>query len=123
MASKKVTQGPGPSHEPPASPSHATGKPRVSRAQWLLVAVIVEEWNAEYETAVRLDHPRTADCWYYVGKNYLRREQAGPAKAAFERAGGIPGARYEVALLLARAGELSQADAEARRLSEEFPAA
>ncbi|HTK75524.1 MAG TPA: hypothetical protein VL371_09720, partial [Gemmataceae bacterium] len=83
----------------------------------------LEESNAEYETTVRLEHPRTADCWYYVGKNYLRREQAGPAKAAFERAGALPGARYELALLRARAGEVSQADAEARRLSEEFPAA
>ena len=81
----------------------------------------LEESNAEYETAVRLEHPRTADCWYYVGKNHLRREQAGPATAAFERAGALPGARYELALLQARAGQVSQADAEARRLSEEFP--
>lgn len=43
--------------------------------------------------------------------------------AAFERAGSLPGARYELALLKAWAGELAQADAEARRLSEEFPAA
>jgi tetratricopeptide (TPR) repeat protein len=83
----------------------------------------LEEANANYETAVRLNHPRATDCWYYVGKNHLRREQAGPAAAAFERAGALPGARYELALLQARAGPLAQADAEARRLAEEFPAA
>src|SRR5262245_25801185 len=27
----------------------------------------LEESNTEYETAVRLEHPRTADCCYYVG--------------------------------------------------------
>src|SRR5207248_10295520 len=36
----------------------------------------LEEANADYEAAVRLNHPRAADCWYYVGKNHLRREQA-----------------------------------------------
>jgi tetratricopeptide (TPR) repeat protein len=82
-----------------------------------------EEAIADYEAAVRLNHPRAADCWYYVGKNHLRREQAGPAAAAFERARALPAARYELALLQAQAGQLAQADAEARRLSEEFPAA
>lgn len=217
MASKKVTRGAAPNREAPRSPSHPNAKPPLSRAQWLLVAVIVAQWavggyvalghlgraatapvadltaidpitadeirakialcrtpeqwadvgevyfvtgffpeaeaclreavarapanadfafkhayalerlgqleeaNAEYETAVRLDHRRTADCWYYVGKNHLRREQSGPAAAAFERARPLPGARYELALLQARAGDAAQADAEARRLSEEFP--
>jgi tetratricopeptide (TPR) repeat protein len=83
----------------------------------------LEEANAEYEAAVRLNHPRSADCWYYVGKNYLRREQADPAMAAFDRADSLPGARYERALLQARAGRVAEADAEARRLAEEFPAA
>ena len=75
----------------------------------------LEEAIAEYEAAVRLNHPRAADCWYYVGKNHLRREQAGPAMAAFEQARALPGARYELARLQARAGELALADAEARR--------
>jgi tetratricopeptide (TPR) repeat protein len=83
----------------------------------------LEEAIAQYEAAVRLNHPRAADCWYYVGKNHLRREQAGPAAAAFEQARALPGARYELARLQARAGQLAEADAEARRLSEEFSAA
>ena len=65
----------------------------------------LEEANADYEAAVRLNHPRAADCWYYVGKNHLRREQASPATAPFERAGALPGARYELALLQARQEE------------------
>ena len=64
----------------------------------------LEEANADYEAAVRRNHLRAADCWYYVGKNHLRREQAGAAAAAFERAAALPGARYELALLQARAG-------------------
>jgi tetratricopeptide (TPR) repeat protein len=83
----------------------------------------LEDANAEYEAAVRLNHPRAADCWYYVGKNYLRREQADSAATAFERARPLPGARYESALLQARAGHVAQAHAEARRLSGEFPSA
>jgi len=79
--------------------------------------------NTEYETSVRLNSSRAADCWYYIGKNHLRREQSGPASAAFERASASPGARYELALIRAGVGEVARADAEARRLTEEFPAA
>ncbi|HEY8505630.1 MAG TPA: tetratricopeptide repeat protein, partial [Gemmataceae bacterium] len=74
-----------------------------------------------YEAAAGLNHPRRDDCWYYVGKNYLRMGREGPAAGAFERAGSLPGARFERTLLAARAGRGGEADAEARRLSEEFP--
>ncbi|MCI0458410.1 MAG: tetratricopeptide repeat protein [Gemmataceae bacterium] len=80
-----------------------------------------EEANARYEAAAGLNHPRAADCWYYIGKNHLRLERDGPAAAAFERAGNLPGARYELALLNARSGRVAEAEAEARRLADEFP--
>jgi tetratricopeptide (TPR) repeat protein len=83
----------------------------------------LEEANARYEAAVGRNHPRAADCWYYIGRNHLRMEQTGPATAAFERAGSLPAARYERALLNARGERVAEAEAEARRLADEFPAA
>lgn len=80
-----------------------------------------DEAGARYEAAVGQGHPRAADCWYYVGKNHLRLERDGPAAEAFARAGGLPAARYELALLHARAGRADQAEAETRRLCDEFP--
>lgn len=81
---------------------------------------MIEEASAGYETAAR-GHPRKGDCWFYIGRNYLRLEQAGRAAEAFERAGSLPGARYELALLQARDGRLAESDAEAARLASQFP--
>jgi tetratricopeptide (TPR) repeat protein len=79
------------------------------------------EANSQYESAIRLGHPRAADGWYYIGKNHLRLEQEKPAAAAFKQAGNLPGARFELALLEARAGRTEQAENEARRLAEAHP--
>ena len=81
---------------------------------------MIEDANRQYESAVRT-HSRKGDCWYYIGRNYLRQEKAGPAAEAFARAGNLPGARYELAVLWAREGKLAEADAEAARLANEFP--
>jgi tetratricopeptide (TPR) repeat protein len=83
----------------------------------------LKEANESYEAAIALNHPRRNECWYYIGKNHLREEQEEAAAVAFLRAGGIPGARYELALLAVRAGRLDEADAEAKRLAGEHPAA
>jgi tetratricopeptide (TPR) repeat protein len=93
---------------------HAFALERLGRA---------EEANAAYERAIGLNHRRRADCWYYVGRNHLRLEREDEAVAAFRQAGAIPGARLELALHDARAGRAAEAEAEARRLSDEFPAA
>ena len=80
----------------------------------------IEEANAAYDTAIQGRHTRLADIWYYVGRNHLRLEQAEPAADAFKRAGNLPGARFELALLYARAGRTEEADAEAAQLATEF---
>ncbi len=81
----------------------------------------LEEATEQYASAIACKHPRTADCWYYIGKNSLRRENPAAAAAAFERAGNLAGARYELAWLHAREGRLADAEADAARLAEEFP--
>ena len=81
------------------------------------------EANGRYERAVGLGHPRPADCWYNVGRNNLRLGRDGPARDAFGRAGNLPAARFEAAILLARADQAADAGAEARRLADEFPSA
>lgn len=81
------------------------------------------EANTKYEAAVALNHPRTADCWYYIGKNHLRQDNEAAATEAFQRAGDLPGARYELALGNARAGKATDALAEAKRLASEYPTA
>jgi tetratricopeptide (TPR) repeat protein len=79
----------------------------------------IEESSTQYEAAVVRHHARAADCWYYIGRNYLRLEQLGPAAEAFGHAGNLPGARFELALLDARAGRANEADAAAAKLADE----
>lgn len=81
------------------------------------------EANALYSAAIALNHPRAADCWYYIGKNHLRLGKEERATAAFERAGNMTGARYELALSYARTGKAKAAEEEAKRLAKEYPAA
>jgi tetratricopeptide (TPR) repeat protein len=83
----------------------------------------LEEATVEYEAAAGSARRRAADCWYYIGRNHLRAEQEGPAAEALGRAGDLPAARYQGALLAARAGRSAEAEAEAARLATEFPAA
>lgn len=83
----------------------------------------LEDANDKYQQAVALNHPRPEHCWYYVAKNHLRMEQERAAATAFQKAGKLPGARYELAVIDARAGRLDQAETQARRLAEEHPAA
>src|SRR5262249_35642463 len=34
----------------------------------------LEEANRGYELALRLGHSRPGDCWYFIGRNWLRQE-------------------------------------------------
>ena len=81
----------------------------------------LEDANGKYEAAARLNHPRQADCWYYVGRNHLRLEQPTPAAEAFTKAQVLPAARYELALLAARSGRASEAEQAASDLARGFP--
>lgn len=81
----------------------------------------VEEANERYRIAISLNHPRWADCWYYIGKNHLRLEQVEAARQAFERAQELPAVRYELAVLDAHSGQREKAETEAKKLMREYP--
>jgi tetratricopeptide (TPR) repeat protein len=80
----------------------------------------IDEANDRYAAAIAHHHPRSADCWYYTGRNHLRLERGGPAAEAFERAGTLPGARFDRGVAIAGGGRRGDADAEAARLASEF---
>jgi tetratricopeptide (TPR) repeat protein len=82
-----------------------------------------EAANREYERAIRQGHPRPGDCWYYIGRNWLRLEQAEQAREAFRKAGDHPLARYELARLLVRSGQPEEAISVLDRLTAEHPKA
>lgn len=81
------------------------------------------EANEQYERAIKLGHLHADECWYYMGRNWLRAEKADEARAAFQEAGRQPAARYELARLLNREGKPAEAVAILTRLSAEFPRA
>jgi tetratricopeptide (TPR) repeat protein len=83
----------------------------------------IQEANTAYRSVADSGHPRTADCWYYIGRNHYRLEQDAPAADAFARAGNLAAARYELARRNVRSGEFAVAKVMANRLADEFPAA
>src|SRR5262245_6936377 len=83
----------------------------------------IPEANREYERAIRLRHPRADDCWYFIGRNWLREEKADEAREAFQKAGRQPSARYEIARLLVHASKVSEAIPLLDQLSAEYPKA
>ena len=66
---------------------------------------LLEEANAQYERAAGLGHAGSDECWYTIGRNWLRLERADDG-AKGVRAGRRPAERrYEVARLKERAGD------------------
>jgi tetratricopeptide (TPR) repeat protein len=84
---------------------------------------LLEEANAQYERAAGLNYPHPEELWYFVGRNWLRLDNADEARKAFEKAGDQPSARYELARLRERAGDEAGALAIADQLSAEYPTA
>jgi tetratricopeptide (TPR) repeat protein len=84
---------------------------------------LLDEANAQYERAAAIGYAHPDECWYYVARNWLRMENADAARAAFERAGSQPSARYELARLNDRAGDEAGALAILDRLTAEYPTA
>lgn len=84
---------------------------------------LLQEANTAYTHAIERGHSRKADCWYYIGRNRLRLGETDAARAAFQRAGDLPGAQYELALLDAEEGRTGEAQAMAKRLAEAHPEA
>lgn len=70
----------------------------------------LEKSNAEFQRAIDLEHPKSADAMYFVGRNHLRNEDPISAEAAFRRAVKIPLAKFELAKILYRRGDLGEAE-------------
>jgi tetratricopeptide (TPR) repeat protein len=83
----------------------------------------LEDANVQYERAVGLGHPQAKECWYHIGRNWLRLERADEARSAFERAGALAGARYELARLSFHLGDEAGAATLADQLATDFPTA
>jgi len=77
--------------------------------------------NACYRRAIELKHPRSSDCWYYIGRNHLREEDDASAKPAFEMAKDLPAGRYELAKMEARLSGYREIPGALGRLLLEFP--
>ena len=70
----------------------------------------LEEANGEFKRAIALEHPKSADAMYFIGRNHLRNEDPVAAEAAFRRAVKIPLAKFELAKILYRRGDLDEAE-------------
>ena len=70
----------------------------------------VVEGNAEFQRAIDLGHPKAADAMYFIGRNHLRNEDPENAEIAFRKAVKIPLAKFELAKILYRRGELDEAE-------------
>lgn len=82
-----------------------------------------DEAIERYHAAVAAGHPRSADAHFYIARNHLRMGRLADANTAFTASGNLPYARYELARLGGRAGNLDAAAREAERLSGEYPTA
>jgi Tfp pilus assembly protein PilF len=96
------------------------------RFQWGFVLQQLGEYKAsseQYHLALenRLASPK--DCWYFVGLNALRQDDAAAAAAAFEKAGDVPAAVLERARLMARSGDTAGARQLLDKLTAHFPGA
>ncbi|MBI1902716.1 MAG: tetratricopeptide repeat protein [Planctomycetia bacterium] len=95
-----------------------------ARYQWAQCLAHLGRIEASVEQlrqAVERKHPRPADCWYFIGRNYLRLEDPARAEQAFREAGDLPGAQLELAKLEIRSGRLEAALARLKPLQEKQP--
>lgn len=58
-----------------------------------------------FAEAIDAGHPQPAECWYYIGRNHLRAENAEKAAAAFTQAKELPAAQLDLARIRLRAGD------------------
>jgi len=66
-------------------------------------------------------HARPADCWYLIGRDCLRQERVEEARAAFQQAGELPAARFELAKLDVRSGRAEAARPILEQVEAELP--
>jgi tetratricopeptide (TPR) repeat protein len=81
----------------------------------------IEESIDALRQAAQRSHPRRADCWYFIGRNYLRLEEPKVAEQAFREAGDLPGAQLELAKLEIRSGRPEAAVARLQPLQQRQP--
>lgn len=65
--------------------------------------------NRRFAAALDAGHPTPGDCWYFIGRNYLRAEQPDNAAEAFAKAGDLASAQLELARLKYRSGDVTGA--------------
>jgi tetratricopeptide (TPR) repeat protein len=65
--------------------------------------------NRRFAEALDAGHAETAECWYFIGRNHLRAENAEEAAAAFAQAKQLPAAQLELARIRLRAGSPREA--------------
>ena len=83
----------------------------------------LEEGNRQYHGALEAGHPQAARLHYFIGRNHLRLEDASAARTAFERAGDLPAARYELAKLALAENRAADAARMLQPLQETHPGA
>jgi protein O-GlcNAc transferase len=77
-----------------------------------------------FQRAITLRHPKPATCWYFLGRSFLRLENADAARQAFSMAEKeLPVARYDAAHILVRSGAAEEALPRLEALEKQFPAA
>ncbi|MEW4490212.1 tetratricopeptide repeat protein [Thalassoglobus sp. JC818] len=87
----------------------------------LILAGRIDDSSREFERAMELGHYYPSQCWYFLGRNSLRQNDPESAKEYFLKATSLPAARYELAKIAWRAGELNQAEHLLKELVNEFP--
>ena len=66
--------------------------------------------NSEFQRAIDLGHPKSADAMYFIGRNHLRNNDPNNAEIAFRKAVKIPLAKFQLAKILYRRGDLDEAE-------------
>jgi len=87
-------------------------KNAVFRRQWAFALErlgLLDEANSQYQKTMELSAAETDSCRYFIGKNLLREGKPSAARTYFEDGKKLPANLYELARLLRRAGELTEA--------------
>ncbi|MDG1874174.1 MAG: tetratricopeptide repeat protein, partial [Mariniblastus sp.] len=78
-----------------------------------------EESNRQFERAIELETPKVVQANFFIGRNFLRAEDPVSAEQAFRKASVLPIAKFELAKILYRRGELDDAEEWLRKTLKE----
>ncbi len=68
----------------------------------------LEEGNQQFEKAIELGYDDPAAAWYFIGRNQMRAENPEAAQKSFRKASELAIAKFELAKILFRKGELDE---------------